>query len=332
MRLVVLGLTIFASCLLCYNSDKSYSLSHSEIGYDSKGNSSKVIETYDSQKKKVYMVFNKPPRRVVTNQEGVLETLLALNVGNSIVAASISNRYMQPIPDSLLNGQRLPPILRHEFDRETILMTNPDFIVGWRSTFSYGALGSTDFWNSRGIPTYIVASSNRIKTDATIDDECNFIMDMGRIFSKKELSKEIVSRIYSRLSHYQLLTSKINHHPRVMVLQYNSPANIFAYEKSWLIGNIISCLGGQLVAGENHTISKEEIIRQNPEIIFVMCTGQIDSSLYESYVKNDLSLNSIDAVKNNRIYAIPFSYVYAPGVNLEKGLSLIFDDMYPNMT
>lgn len=299
------------------------------LNYISYKNGYLSLETYTSQQNKKNIFLSHIPQRVLTNQEGVLNTVLALDEGKSIVAASISNRYMYPITDNILRGQSLPPITRYEFTDEEALLLCPDLIIGWKSTFSYGALRETEFWNKRGIATYITASSNCIKKYASIEDECQFILDIGRIYDKEKRAQEIVDGIKQKLEQYQLLASE-KRVQRVMVLQYNSPASIFAYEDTWLVGDLVKRLGGYLLFGEYHTISKEEIIYNDPEVIFVLCAGDWDKVQYESYVKNDISLNGVQAVKNNRVYGVPFAFVYAPGVHLCDGLSAIFYGLYPD--
>lgn len=286
-----------------------------------------AVQTYTSSKQPVSMQVKSPPQRVITNQEGTLTTVLAFQEGPSVIGASISNRYMYPITEDILCGQQIPPIIRHEFSSEEVLMNQPDLIIGWRSTFSFGALKDTSFWNQRGIATYIVASSNLVKKNATIDDECRFILDMGRIYGKEDVAKQIVLKVRKKLALYQSIATR-KESPKVMVLQYNTPSNIFSYENSWLIGDIVRQLGGELLSGNVHTLAKEELIQKNPDVIFVLCTGDDDRKQYEDYVRNDIALNSINAVKNNRIYGIPFSFVYAPGIRILNGIEVVFNGMY----
>ena len=284
------------------------------------------VNTYDSNGNIIKIYFDDVPQRIITNQEGILYTLMALGLGNHIAAASVSNPYMEPIDfaSPYWVEQKIPEIQRYEFDRETVLALRPNIIVGWKSTFSRSALGCTSFWNERGIATYITASSNRIKNNATIDDECNFILDMGKIFGKEEKAEAIVQKIHMILNDGQaVLRGKKLDAPKVLVLQYNNANNIFAYERSWLIGDIIEKLGGHMLQGTSHVIGKEEVIALNPDIIFVMCTGKGDREKYEQYVLKDPAFESIKAVQSRRVYGIPFSSVYAPGVKIIDGIQLI---------
>ena len=290
-----------------------------------------VIHTYDERKQPIDIAFDRIPHRVITNQKGSLETIFALGAGQSVVAASVSNKYMDGFDPKYTANAKLPPIIRHEFDRETIVMYEPDFIVGWGSTFSKGALINTTFWRERNIPTYIMASSNRVKKNAEVEDECRFILDMAEIFNQRALGESYVREIRTQIREVCGRAREVGEHPTVMVLQYNTPAYIFNYERQWLVGDMVERLGGELVSGEEHTVNKEEILWCNPEIIFVMCTDERDRSYYEDMVRNDIALNSLDAVHHQRIYGLPFTYVYAPGIRVLDGIRYMADCMYPDL-
>ncbi len=60
-------------------------------------------------------------------------------------------------------------------------------------------------------------------------------------------------------------------------------------------------------------ISKELVIDLNPEIILIPIwdsTSAKNCSKFFTFIKNDKSLAEVDAIKNNKVYAIPGKYVY----------------------
>lgn len=104
--------------------------------------------------------FDKPPERVVAVWQNSIETLLALGVGDRIVAGmGIPNeKYLSP--EYRGQYEKIPYTSLQNLDMETITMMNPDIIVGWDSTFSAKVLRDTDYWHERGVRTYISVNSS----------------------------------------------------------------------------------------------------------------------------------------------------------------------------
>ena len=54
---------------------------------------------------------------------------------------------------------KIPYTGLENIDIETLTMLEPDFILGWYSTFTAKVAGATDYWNSRAVNTYMAKSS-----------------------------------------------------------------------------------------------------------------------------------------------------------------------------
>lgn len=115
-----------------------------------------TITTYNYAKEQVQYTFEKAPERVYAQAQDNIEILLALGLGDKIVGSSG------------LDGE-IRPDLAEEFakinyydsmpSKEEMLGLEPDFITGWYSTFSDKRLGDVDFWQERGIGTYMALNS-----------------------------------------------------------------------------------------------------------------------------------------------------------------------------
>lgn len=82
---------------------------------------------------------------------------------------------------------------------ETVMLQNPDLIVGWASSFDKKTLRGTDFWEGRGVGTYIApGSSSKIKVH-TIDYEYQDILNLGKIFDREEKAQELVSKMQDEI-------------------------------------------------------------------------------------------------------------------------------------
>lgn len=93
------------------------------------------ITNINSKGEEEVQTFKEPPKRVVAVWQNSIETLLALGVGDRIVAGMgiPSEKYI--LPEYRADYEKIPYTSLENLDMETIMMMKPDFIVGWYSTF-----------------------------------------------------------------------------------------------------------------------------------------------------------------------------------------------------
>ena len=160
------------------------------------------IDTFDSAKNPVRIEFTQVPRRSLVYEVNTLETLLAFGQGAKILSASLNTsgetyeRLKEKYPEEL---EKIAHISTQEISREMAIAYQPDFILGWKSTFSPKRYGSTEWWKARGVNTYIVATSNHVLKHGTIEDECQVLDDMGRIFDVPGTSAALIGEIHAEM-------------------------------------------------------------------------------------------------------------------------------------
>lgn len=287
------------------------------------------IETLDSRGDTLTETFSKPPKRVVAVWQNSIETLLALGVGDRIVGAMglPSHDYLRPQYREAYD--RIPYTSMENLDVETILMQDPDFIVGWASTFGAKTLRGTDFWRSRGIHTYISPGSSPKVKDHTVEFEYQDILNMGLIFDRKEKAEEIVSRMQQEIQDAETQATAAGRHPRGLIIEYLGN-NINVYGKGTLAGDILTKMGGELLAADTQQISKEQIVELDPDSIFVVVIesnyGNEDQILGQLY--KEKAFKNLKAVKEHRIYALPLYAIYSAGVRTYDGIQIIGKGLY----
>ena len=153
--------------------------------------------TFDGSPSK--LTFSKVPQRVIVTRPEILDVLICLGVSDKVVAASFPMNTKDRIP---YYKEKIPHavIVEGELDKETALIQNPDFIIGWRMSFRNGALGDVSFWKEKNIPIYIEENSGPVPAvdpfpPCTIDSEINFIRNMGMIFNKEEKAVQVINKI-----------------------------------------------------------------------------------------------------------------------------------------
>lgn len=143
--------------------------------------------------------FQKPPKRVVCIWQNSIENLMALGVGDRIVAAMglPDGSYLRP--EYRETYAKIPYTSMEHLDMETVMLQDPDLIVGWASSFDKKTLRGTDFWEGRGVGTYIAPGSSSTIKVHTIDYEYQDILNLGKIFDREEKAQELVSKMQDEI-------------------------------------------------------------------------------------------------------------------------------------
>lgn len=286
-----------------------------------------TITTYNYAKEPIEMTFEKAPERVVAIYQSPIETLLALGLGDKVVAAAYLD---DPVKDEW----------KAEFDKityyenrptvEEVLALEPDFLISWSSLFSEKNYGDVSYWNERGVNTYIWQNAG-LKKPNTLDNEFQDIINIGKIFNVEDKAIKIVDDMKSEIDKavkYVEGKEKV----RAIIIEVESDGQYRVYGEDSIGGDIASRVGADLVAKENATIGKEDLVNLNPDVIFSVYYG--DAIVREQSVESivsDTALESISAVKNGRVHPIVLSEVYASGVRTYDGIKTIISGLYPDL-
>ncbi len=290
------------------------------------------IENQNSHGVTITETFDKAPERVVCVWQNSIETLLALGVGDRIVAAMglPSSEYLRP--EYRETYEKVPYQSMENLDVETVMMQDPDFIVGWASTFGAKTLRDTEFWQSRGIHTYISpGSSSKIK-DHTVEYEYQDILNLGKVFHKEEKAQELVDQMKDEIDRAEAKAKETGHHPKGLIIEYLGK-NINVYGAHSLAGNILTSMGGELMGADLQGISKEQILEMDPDAIFVIIIERSygDEEHILDQIYKEKALQNLRCVKEHRVYPLPLYAVYSAGVRTLDGIQIIGKGLYPEL-
>ena len=113
-----------------------------------------------------------------------------------------------------------------------------------------------------------------------------------------------------------------------MVIEFQGHA-IVNYGKEWLIGDMISQLGGRL-PWKSDRLDYESLLVLNQDVIFVVYFNG-DDTLNVNKLLTDPRFNSLDAVENHRVYPLRLDYMYTTAVRTVEGLEILKNGMYPEL-
>lgn len=290
----------------------------------------KTIKTYNSRGKEIEMVFSRVPERVVTVENNHIEAMLALGQADRLVcvdinpssqnARDLSARYPEEY-------QKLRNLRPYAINLENVLFEQPDCILGWRSSFSPGALRGTEWWQARGVKTYITATSNRTVPYGSMEDEIQYIRDMGQIFDRKAEAERLVAEIMAYAAGLQ--TALKGRAPvRTLVIESSGP-QIINYDTHWLVADLVQRAGGEMIS-DARLLGAEDLLLLNPEVIFVVYFDD-STRRFADTLQRDPRFNSLRAVQAGRIYPIPLNRMYTTGFSTRQGLEIIARGLHPDL-
>lgn len=289
-----------------------------------------VIENYDSSRRPVERVFASPPRRVIAVWQNNIETILALGAGESLVAA-IGIPYPECLRPELREAYARVPLRQMEMmSAEQMLLLEPDLIAAWYSTFSERVTKRSYFWQDRGIRTYITPSSMGRQEGNTIEGECDFIRDMGRIFRREANAEEIIRAMRAEID---FVAAHTKDRPPARTLIIEAMGNSFLnYGEKTLAADILRHVGGELIPLGRY-IGAEEIVEADPDVLFLIVSeGRYrESAAIKKALVEDRALQDVSAIRTGRVYVLPLYIVYASATRTEDGIRAMAAGLYPDL-
>ena len=291
-----------------------------------------TIENFNTQGEPEQQTFTKPPERVVAVWQNSIETLLALGVGDRIIAGNgvpdkkfFRKEYQEQYSKIPYTGLQL-------LDLETTMMLKPDLIVGWHSTFAPKVIRPTEFWHKRGVNTFIARSSMIDAKPRTLANEYKDILDLGKIFDKNEKAQQLVGQMQQEVNFAISQTAGYQKRPRALVLEFMGKEPTVYGEKS-LAGNIVKELHGELLAEKQRAIGLEQVVELDPDVIFLVVTefnyGHEQDVL--DRVNKHKALKNLRCVKEGRVLPLPLYAIYSSGVRTYDGIKIIANGLYPDL-
>lgn len=317
--LLCCGLLFFAGC----GSIQSSSL-------QTKMSGTTVINNFDFDGRATQIQVQGVPERVIVARPEILDALMALHAENYICAAYITRDKIDQIPEL---QKKMPKAVFYtsEMDRETALMMHPDFILGWRMSFRKGALGDTAFWRERNIPVYIEENSGPIPAvdpfpPSTVETEIRFIQNMGRLFQKEEEADDIVRDIQSALDEGIAKAREVPAR-RVITIEFMRD-KIEVFGEKLLSGNIIQKLGSRNIQFDTPFISREELRMCGADTMFIVYHGDEQAGANALAQIQVPEFRDIPAVKNGRVFLLPYRNVCASHVHTAQTIRGISNGLY----
>ena len=299
-----------------------------------------TITTYNYEREEVELVIEECPETVYANCQNNIEELIALGLADKIVACSgLDTDIREEYADEFAELTYYDSLI----SKEEMIDLDPDFIAAWYSTFSDDRLGDVDYWHESGTGTWMsLNSACRGVTgtyEQTVQDEMEDILTLGMIFDVQDRAEEIVAEFEAELEKIDEYVADIDRY-EVAILE-DEGGTYRVYGEDVLGGNVAISGGAALAVGEKgntDNISAEDLIAADPYAIYMVW--------YEGYtvydedyageqaaelITEDPAFASLQAVQNDRVYAINLVNVYCSGMSTLDGVLTFSQSLYPEI-
>lgn len=296
------------------------------------------VANYNGSGELVTSIYEKPPERIIAIWQNSVETLLQLGAVNQIVAAAGIDDIRHLTKEDQQLYAKIPLKTSHTVSQETAVTLHPDFILGWRFDFTGKAnsIGTWDFWNQRKVHVYMTNMDGAdFLAKHTVEDELQYVRDVGRIVGKSEKTREITAQIENKLQQAEVKAATKGKKQKVVVVFYMD-RELHIYTPRTLPGDIVVRLGGTMLGkeaenvGQDEVMSYEELRMEDPDVLFIQATPETAEEKIAS-VYSHTELRDLRCVKDKRIYAIPFYTIRDPAVRVGDAIDIFSEGLYPDI-
>lgn len=252
------------------------------------------------------VLVDAPPQRVVTVKSSSTELLLALGLGDRIVAQAFPDG---PVPERWSDGVDIPTLSESAPGREAVLALEPDFVfAGWESIFSADSAGERESYAALGIDTYVAPSACK---DPAYQPEAMTV----------ELLEEHVREVAQLfdvdpapfLEDQRATLNGITPDSRGLSALWYSSGTDTPYVGAG-IGNpqlVMDLIGVENVAEDVAdtwtSMSWEAIVDANPDVIVLVDASWNSVEDKIALLEGNAATSRLDAVVNRRYLVIPFA-------------------------
>lgn len=260
-----------------------------------------------------------PAQRIVSLAPSNTEILFAIGAGEQVVGRDSFSDYPPEASDVPDIGGGFG-----ELDVETILSQNPDLVVATELTPAEQIQVLEDI----GLAVFLFPNPNTL--EAMFDN----LLLAGRLTDHEEQSRALVEDLESRVASVQEKIASVEERPLVFYqIDSTDPTAIWTAGPGNFIHSLVTMAGGDNLGAVLDSpwaqISAEEIIDQNPQIIFV---GDFTwGGVTPEDVMSRPGWEFIDAVENELVYPFNDNLVSRPGPRLVEGLEQMAELLHPEV-
>lgn len=253
----------------------------------------------------------KYPKRIISLAPSITEQLYLLGVEEILVA----NTIFCEKPENAKKKEKIGTVL--DVDIEKLISLKPDLILA-SPLLNYAKKEKIKMLGIR-LVTFPSAKS--------FNDVCKQFIELGKLVGKEKEAREIINKSKEEVL---FIKNKIRGIPKPKVIVQIGAKPLWVASKNSYINDLVEFAGGINVgpSGEYGLLSREDVIRSNPDVIIISTMGIIGEDEKRAWQR----YKSINAVKNNRIYIMDSDKLCEPTpVSFIEALKEIVKILHPNL-
>lgn len=261
------------------------------------------------------LTLERRPERMVVLSPGHVETLFAIGAGGQIVAVDQNTDYPPQAAQIELKLSGLDPSV------EQIVALDPDLII-----LSYAPEGFVEQLTDLGARVFYDDINTEI---TTVEGVFESIQELGLATGHADEADALVVQLQQRLDAVEQAVAGVTEGPRYY---HELDEQLFSIGADTFAGDLYTKLKAENIAdpalGPYPALNQEAIIAGNPEVI-VLTDAEFGQT--PEVVAQRPGWNAIDAVINDRVYAIDPDIVSRPGPRVIDALEELASLLYPDL-
>jgi len=267
--------------------------------------------------------IEKKPERIVSLTLTTDEMLLSLVDKKRITA--LSHLSDDPGLSNVVKEAAVIPV-KARLELESLISMQPDLIIvaDWTDENSVKQLRDAN------ITVYSLATPN------SIDEVRDAVLKVSELVGEKEKGQEIISWMDEKLKAVEDKVKTLKEDDKLKVLYYDS--YLCTYGKGSTFDDITKKAGIINLASEQgmgmfQEISKEKIVELNPDILLLPSWSYegFDAEQFTKDFKNDKSLATVNAIKNDRVFNLPDAHMITTSQNIVLAVEDVARAAYPEL-
>ncbi|NSW90559.1 MAG: ABC transporter substrate-binding protein [Firmicutes bacterium] len=329
LLMVFVLFTVFTACTVKWK-DKTTDTSSTVQTGDASGTEKEAEEKDDAgfplkvkDAKGVEIEIKKKPEKIVSLTLTTDEMLLSLVDKKRITA--LSHLSVDPgISNVVKEAEEIP--VKVKLELETLISLQPDLIIvaDWTDENAVKQLRDAN------ITVYALATPNNI------DEVKEAVLKVAELVGEKEKGKDVISWMDAKLKAIEDKVKSLKADEKLKALSCDS--FLYTYGKGTTFDDITKHAGVINLASEQgmemwQEISKEKIVELNPDILFLPSWSYegFDAEKFTEDFKNDKSLASVNAIKNNRVFNLPEAHMTTTSQYIVLGVEDVARAAYPGL-
>lgn len=259
-----------------------------------------------------------PAQRVVSLAPSNTEILFAINAGSLVVGRDEFSDYPG-------DAKNIPSIggAFTKYNNEAIVALKPDLVLAAEINTSDQVKALEDL----GITVFMVSNPS------TLEEMYTRLLTVAQLTGRTTEASALVETLKGRVEIIKKAVSGVTVQPKVFYeLDSTTPNAPYTAGPGSFVDLLIQMAGGENVGSSLSSawaqISIEQLLILNPSLILL---GDAAYGITAESVKQRTGWESIDAVKNDRIYPIDDNLVSRPGPRLVDGLEELAKLFHPEL-